>query len=434
LKQVASEYPALTFGSAPKVKGHRWHRPAVGLRVFADYLHYLDPHYARAFKLRERARRMVPRPIARVVDLPILHHTAVLRVMIDALRRVERALPPSPAVRDFIAKQQPDALLVTPLLYMGSTQVDYVRWAKTMGLPSMLCVGSWDHLTTKGLIHEVPDRVTVWNEMQKLEAVQLHGVPADRVVVTGAQAYDHWFTATPQLSRAEFCVRVGLDPDRPFLLYLGSSGFIAPKETPFVLRWLQAIRDSSDVRLRELGVLVRPHPQNAEQWQDVDLRVFGNAAAWPRGGANPVDSESRADYFHSLHYSTAVVGVNTSGLIEAAIVGRPVHTILAPDFAATQSGTLHFSHLVTVNGGLLHTASDIAEHLRQISRLYDESDNAAARARGFVEQFVRPGGIDCPATPRLVAAIEGLCDASAAHAAHQPDDLRGSMTVPGARS
>ena len=57
----------------------------------------------------------------------------------------------------------------------------------------MLGVGSWDHLTTKGLIHEVPDRVLVWNEAQKQEAIALHGVPAERVLVTGAQAYDHWF-------------------------------------------------------------------------------------------------------------------------------------------------------------------------------------------------------------------------------------------------
>jgi hypothetical protein len=42
-------------------------------------------------------------------------------------------------------------------------------------ISSVLGVGSWDHLTTKGLIHEMPDRIVVWNELQRTEAAELHG-------------------------------------------------------------------------------------------------------------------------------------------------------------------------------------------------------------------------------------------------------------------
>ena len=40
------------------------------------------------------------------------------------------------------------------------------------------------------------------------------------------------------------------------------------------------------------------------------------------------------------------LGVNTSAMIEAAILGRPVLSVLAPEFAATQEGTVHFHYLL----------------------------------------------------------------------------------------
>ena len=40
-----------------------------------------------------------------------------------------------------------------------------------------------------------------------------------------------------------------------------------------------------------------------------------------------------------------MVGINTTAQIEGAIVGRPVHTVLADDFRFTQEGTLHFHYL-----------------------------------------------------------------------------------------
>ena len=38
-------------------------------------------------------------------------------------------------------------------------------------------------------------------------------------------------------------------------------------------------------------------------------------------------------------------------MIESGIIGRPVYTVQAEEFAATQEGTLHFQHLKNVDGG-----------------------------------------------------------------------------------
>ena len=60
--------------------------------------------------------------------------------------------------------------------------------------------------------------------------------------MTGAHSYDHWFSWTPSSEREAFCARVGLDPSKPYILYLGSSPFIAPREHRHVTTWLRGLR------------------------------------------------------------------------------------------------------------------------------------------------------------------------------------------------
>ena len=77
--------------------------------------------------------------------------------MVRALERLEQAVPRQIGVDAFVRGQQPDLLLITPLIELGSPQLDYVRAARALGIRSALCVWSWDHLSSKALIRVVPD-------------------------------------------------------------------------------------------------------------------------------------------------------------------------------------------------------------------------------------------------------------------------------------
>jgi hypothetical protein len=392
---LAADHPSITFELLPSSRHRLWYSLATGVRAALDYWRYLDPRWDHSDKLRGRAAEQAPRFAVALAQMPVVGSRAGLALLRRAFRAAERVLPAPDEVTEVFRRVQPDLLMLTPLLYFRSHQVDHVRCARQLGIKTVLGVGSWDHLTTKGLIHEVPDRVLVWNEAQREEAITLHGVPSEHVLVTGAQAYDHWFAARPSADREAFCRHVGLDPGRPVLLYLCSSPFIAPYEVGFVRQWIAAIRQSADPVLRSTGVLVRPHPQNARQWEGVDLAAeFPDAAFWPKTGVNPIGGQARADYFDSMYHAEAVVGVNTSGMIESGIVGRPVYTIDAKEFASTQEGTLHFQHLKNVEGGLLHLAADLDEHLAQLTRLLSGQGDERRRARGFIQGFIRPHGLD----------------------------------------
>lgn len=403
---LAETCPGLEFRTAPNETGASAELSR-RLRLALDYLRFLGPAYANAPRLRERARRKAPPFIRALTLLPGARSRVAVRALTATLARIERALPRPGASRRFLATERPDAVLVTPLVEMGSPQTQVVRAARALGIPTALCVASWDNLTNKGLIREELDLVAVWNEAQRREAIELHGVPPERVVATGAHSYDHWFDWAPSTDRENFCGRVDLPAD-PYVLYLGSSPFIAPNEAELAVRWLSFLRAHPDPILHEVGVLIRPHPQNAAQWDDVDFSGYGRVSVHPRGGADPVDPRSKSDFYDSIHHSAAVVGINTSALIESAIVGRTVHALSLPEVRNVQEGTLHFRHLVEAGGGVLEVARTLDEHGDQLRASIASHDPSSNPNRSFLEAFVRPYGLGTPATPRLADAIEGL--------------------------
>ena len=384
-----------------------WQPVARHLRRITDYVRYLHPSFADADYLRDRAGVPLPRGSRRLLRYKTLSEASVRRAL-RVLLAIERALPTARRQDEFLAEVDPDIVVFTPLLTDASLQNDLLKSARARGIPTVMGVASWDHLTTKGMVRVAPDRVLVWNDIQRQEATELHFVPGDRIVVTGAQPFDRWFGRSPRRDRRAFAEHVGLRSDAPFILFVGSTASISHPEyeLAFVRRWIEALRASGDAALCDASVLVRPHPYNPGLWLDADLSELGDVAVWPRGGANPVDPENRDDYFESLHYSSAVVGINTSAFIEAAIVGRAVLTIRADEFAGTQGGTVHFHYLRPEHGGPLEVARDLDEHVAQLSSVLADPARVQARVAGFVDAFVRPRGRDTPATPIVVETIE----------------------------
>jgi len=434
LERLLADCPTVTAQVSPQRMGiSGWRRMAWFARAMADYARYADPRYAHADALRQRvgdevrerlaAQRIDPvtrRLIAKLVShIGSASDAKLSQTWIRRFALLEETIPVNRATLRLIRSFRPDAVLASPVVEVGSQQVEILRAAQKLRLPTAVSVASWDNLTNKGLIRVVPDRVIVWNEAQVDELEHLQSIPRDRAVVTGAQRYDEWFERRPARSREEFARRVGVDPARPILLYVCSSAFITPHEAPFVRRWLEALRDAADTRLAHAGVIVRPHPQNTEQWLDADLSAFGNAVVWPRRGRMPDSGDDRADYFDSLSHCAAVVGINTSALLEAAVVGRATYTLLAPEFAGTQDHTLHFQYLRIENGGVLHVAPDIESHLQQLAHGLDDPTADCDRTRAFVARFIRPHGLTVPAAPLVAAAIEELGGLTAAPVPHR---------------
>src|SRR5205807_3595382 len=79
----------------------------------------------------------------------------------------------------------------------------------------------------------------------------------------------------------------------------------------------------------------------------------------------------------------------------------------------TQRGVLHFHHLLTAGGGLLNAAETYEEHaahLRAALAAPHPEGCVSERSVRFTEAFIRPYGLDEPATPRMLDAVEELAE------------------------
>lgn len=411
-------HPRIAFITSPGRRGDEWSTPIHELRALRDYMRFLDRRFKPATKLRARALRTAVKAVTHDERAHLVHRCPKCdaRLVDDdvgqmlrgfgkrgvknldkLLALMERTIPSATVLEDFLKAEQPDLVLVSPLVNLGSYQADFVKSAKALHIPVVYPVFSWDNLSTKGLIHVQPDGVIVWNERQRTEAVEMHGVPPDRVVVTGAPRFDEFFAMSPGTTREQFCAIHGLDASQPIVVYLCSSEFVAGGEVDFVRRWIEEVRRAPS--LRSCNILIRPHPRQQKPWKAFEPPDPRVAVALPRAmNADPT-------LLDTVHHSAAVVGLNTSAQLEAGILGRPVLTILAPEFEEGQQGTLHFSYLLKEHGGFVDVAPDFEVHRRQLAAAV-AGDYDRQAIRSFIEQFLRPNGIDRPATPFMVRAIE----------------------------
>jgi hypothetical protein len=377
------------------------------LRLAGDYVHYLRPPADEAVFNRKRVLWWLANELGREsleqapdwwpearAPLSQEYVARLLRVAAD----IESAVPPSPQLTAFIEERRPDAVLLTPYVSPGSAQVDAVKAARGLGIPTALLVFSWDNLSNKGRIRVPPDRVFVWNERQRLEAEELHDVDPERVVAVGAPRFDEFFAMTPSGPAEELHAALGLDPGGATVLYLGSSPQVVPDERVVVEGWLAAVRSAPDPELRRANVLIRPHPAQQAIWDE--WRTHEPHVAVSR------DSSKHGDQslYDELWHSRVVVGLNTSAQIEAAIVGRPTCTFDAGGLAPGQEGSLHYRYLLEENGGPVLHATSLDEHVGQLARVLAGGVDGE-RLQSWVRSFVRPLGLDRPVAPLLAQAI-----------------------------
>jgi hypothetical protein len=404
---LTRDCPNIELAMMPNLNHDPWFELATRLRQARFYLRFLDPQYRGMPALLARARSRAPRPAIRLAE-SILPGRAGRRLLARCLDVLERATRTPQAFHRYLEDTRPDIVVLSPLVVLKTSQLDLLRAAIEMGIRNVFAVASWDNLSSKGELTFSPQQVIVWNDVQKREVTEMHDIDPERVEVTGAQVFDDWFEKRPSTTREEFCARVGLRADRPIVLYVCSALLEgSPPEPSFVEQWVRHLRSSSHRSLRDCGILIRPHFKRGAEWQAIRFEGLDNIVCWPPAGDVPVDARSKMDYFDSLHHASVVVGLNTSALIEAAILGRTVHTVLLPEFRDSQEGTVHFHYLLHGPDALLRASRSLDAHAEDLAATLTGHDSDPGRAARFVRAFVRPQtGVS--ATSRFVDTLESL--------------------------
>ncbi|MEK7641167.1 MAG: hypothetical protein AAB389_04190 [Patescibacteria group bacterium] len=128
----------------------------------------------------------------------------------------------------YIEKYQPSLVFSTDITdrSTGESDIDLIREARHRGIPVIGMVRSWDNLTSRGIIRQVPDKILLHNEILKNECVKYHGISPEKIIVTGIPHYDNYLKVE-KLSREEFYQPLGLDPRKKTVFFVVTAdGFL----------------------------------------------------------------------------------------------------------------------------------------------------------------------------------------------------------------
>jgi hypothetical protein len=311
----------------------------------------------------------------------------------EMLQRYENRIPPSASAVEALASIRPDCVVVTSLAHALSAQIDLVKAAETLGIPTVLAPPSVNSLADSGIVKVRPRCVAVWNSSMADEAITRHGLPSETVIVTGTSSFDRWFQQSVG-RREAFFESFALNRRAPLVVYVCTSPTTVENEPAFVHGWLRAIRKSG---LRKLNILIRPHAKSGDRWM---RRVSRTDAPVLWKGAVV---HNLADFTDAVSSADAVVTFDPDVLLAAAILGTPVLSFRSARGGAACGQSAWVDDMV-VSGGVL-MARSLDEHTTQLKRVIEERDALGETRRRLAGEIVRPRGGNAPTCSRFVELI-----------------------------
>jgi CDP-glycerol glycerophosphotransferase (TagB/SpsB family) len=292
------------------------------------------------------------------------------------------------------------------------SEVPLLRTARRRGVFSMAIDPSWDNFTNKLIPVRQVDRLVVWNDIMKAQAVELHGYGGDAIRVAGAPQFDPHFRArTP---REEFFRRIGADPARK-LIALTTTPRSLYSHHDHVLRSLAtAIRGGA---LAGAQILVRLHPRDEmDAYREFEgiagvilEKPFRDTVKVADGLAIDVMPEHQRHLGDTLNYADAVVNVASTISIEACIFDTPVVNISfdgADESPYVRSARRYYSftHYVNITSrGAVRVAQSPDEMVAMVARyLADPSLDRAGRRQVVLDQCQFTDGLSAERVIRCV--------------------------------
>lgn len=230
------------------------------------------------------------------------------------------------AFEGLLASKQIDAVL-TPTPYHAAEEPLLVA-ASGRGLRLVTAIISFDNVTTRGWIPVLFDRYLVWNHYNRSEL--LRGYPQvneQSIDVVGAPQFDFYYQPGRFWSETEWRERLGIERNRPVILFGAGPPQIVPNEPQYVAMLDDAIERKA-IRDRPL-LLVRRHPiDSPDRWADVvrSSRHVVYDDPWPIRGRpeqSAPDNDAIARLCSTLRHSSVHMSTSSTMTVDGAVVDRP---------------------------------------------------------------------------------------------------------------
>ncbi len=249
----------------------------------------------------------------------------ILMPKIDGL--VYRSRP----FKHIFEKHKPDLVFIPDVI--GLQGIGILREAKRQKIKTLGMCGSWDHFAKKYEPLKV-DRLLVWNEVLKKEAVELHNYNENNVFAVGVPQYDLFARKNLLMERKEFFDKFNLDMEKA-LIFFASEAKHSPDDGDIVEMMLNFMKENKF--LSGAQIFLRPYPgvkfdhQKFDKfngasnlyinWIELD-KSFGMAShPW-------IPTLDRMiDFMNIIYHSDIIINTYSSISVEASAFLKPIINI-----------------------------------------------------------------------------------------------------------
>ena len=296
-------------------------------------------------------------------------------------------------------EQYRPALLVTSNPGLIFSEIPLLRTAVRRGVRSIAVDPSWDNFTNKLIPVRRVNRLVVWNELMKQQAIDLHGYQPGEVSVAGTPQWDLYFRPGTLIDRDAFCAAIGADPERKLVTLTTTPRELYPHHDR-VLRVLVEAMQSGAWR-HSVQILVRLHPRDELEAYAAFLGVpnvivekpFRGTVRAGDGLSVDVTAENQRHLANTMHHSDVVVNVASTIAIEAAIFDTPVVNVsfdgeTPADWVRSARRYYRFTHYTNITRhGAVRVAETPEQLVDAIGRYLDDpSLDRDGRRRMVAEQ------------------------------------------------
>jgi hypothetical protein len=359
---------------------------------------YIDSGVTESVKIR-RAEAAAKKTI-RWIGLKRLLASLVAPSMVRKESRytlVDR-LTAHPWADELFDKYQP-ALLVASNPGLILSEVPLLRTAARRKVRSMAVDPSWDNFTNKLIPVRRVNRLIVWNELMRHQAVDLHGYAAGEVLVAGTPQWDLYFKEGTIGPREAFFRQIGADPSRKLVTVTTTPRELYPHHDHVLRVLIRAMAEKAWHSKAQL--LVRLHPRDElEAYAEFDglpnvfiEKPFRGTVKAGDGLAIDITSENQRHLANTLRHSDVVVNVASTLAIEAAIFDTPVVNVsfdgeTPSDWVRSARRYYRFTHYANITRhGAVRVAESPAQLVEQVGRYLDDpSLDREGRRRVVLEQ------------------------------------------------
>lgn len=294
------------------------------------------------------------------------------KILIKILLRIERKLIPDRYYKDLFAKYHPSLVITCTITKLEDSFL--LKRANLLGVPTFTIVQSWDNLTSKGPTIVEPNRLSVWNDIMKKEAIDLHGFSPDKVDVLGVPQFDIYFNGNIRNTRDEFFKSMHLDKRKVLLTLTTAPLHIFNLHDDIIEIILKAVSDEKFVK--DVQLIVRLHPND-------DTSIYTKfemnplvTLDYPKNRSNTIGwNPDENDMYHladTLKYSDVIINVASSITIEACVFDTPVVNIgfdgyedRPPKNSTTRFyNYTHYQHIMNRRGvKVAWNADELVDHI-----------------------------------------------------------------------